>query len=70
MIVKSVYVVCGDLSNMVGRILHESFSNCGDTTIYIQGSVVGSRTIITNLKGLSKATESSIIYYEFNNKNS
>lgn len=61
-----VYVVCGDISNMVGRILHESFADCGDTSIYVHGNANGCRTIITNAKGLSKIKNSSILYYEFN----
>lgn len=61
-----VIVFCGDISNLIGRVLHESFANLGKSVIYVNGNAVGSRTIITNLRGLSNSTESEIVYYDFN----
>jgi len=63
-----VVVICGDISNMVGRILHESFADLGESSIYVHGNAIGSRSVITNIKGLSNASSSAIYYFEFNNK--
>lgn len=63
-----VYIFCGDLSNIVGRVLHESFADLGDSTIYVHGSAVGSRSIITNIRGITNSRCSNIIYYDFNKK--
>lgn len=61
-----VVLFCGDISNLVGRVLHESFSSFGESIIYVSGNAVGSRSIITNLKGLSNAKDSIVAYYDFN----
>lgn len=63
-----VIIICGDISNMVGRILHESFASLGDSSIYVHGNAIGSRSVITNIKGLSNAKDSKIYYFEFNKK--
>lgn len=62
----SVIVFCGDISNLIGRVLFDSFADFGETTVYVQGSATCSRSIITNLRGLSNASKSSISYYDFN----
>lgn len=61
-----VVVYCGDISNIIGRVLHESFVGYGASCIYVQGNAVGSRSIITNLKGISNSKESLVLYYDFN----
>lgn len=61
-----VIVYCGDISNLVGRILHESFVNFGDSSIYVHGNAVGCRTIVTNLRGLGNAKLSKVLYYDYN----
>lgn len=61
-----VVLFCGDISNMIGRILHESFASFGESLIYVQGNAIGCRTIITNLRGLSNAKDSIVVYYDYN----
>lgn len=61
-----VVLFCGDISNLVGRVLHESFADYGDSVIYVAGNSIGSRTIVTNLRGLSNAKSSVVAYYDFN----
>ena len=62
-----VVVVCGDLSSMVGRILHESFTGHGiDSSIYVHGNAICSRAVINNIRGLSNIKYSTVYYYEFN----
>lgn len=63
-----VIVFCGDLSNVVGRVFHESFAGQGDSYIYVHGNAIGSRTIVTNLRGLSNAGKSIVAYFDFNSK--
>lgn len=60
-----VIVYCGDISNLVGRVLFESFSELGDTLIYIHGNALGSRTIIANACGLTGIKMSTVLYYDF-----
>ena len=61
-----VYIVCGDISNIIGRVLFNSFNNSGKTSVYVQGSANGCRTIITNAKGLNVNKETSFEYFEYN----
>lgn len=61
-----VILFCGDLSNLVGRVLHESFASHGESVIYVVGNAVGSRTLVTNLRGLSNKQDSKIAYFDFN----
>ena len=61
-----VVLYCGDISNIVGRVLHESFACLGSSWIYVQGNAIGSRTVITNLKGLSNSSKSIVAYYDYN----
>lgn len=66
---KSGYVVivyCGDISNIVGRVFHESFAGLGNSSIYVHGNAVGSRTIISNLMGISNFKDSDVVYFDFN----
>lgn len=60
-----VVMYCGDISNLVGRILHQSFAGVGTSYIVVQGNAVGSRSVITNIKGINNSTESTILYYDF-----
>lgn len=64
----NVVVYCGDLSSMVGRILHETFASRGASMVYVHGNAIGARTIVTNLRGLSNSKDSIICYFEFNQK--
>lgn len=61
-----IVLYCGDISNIVGRVLHESFASLGSSWIYVQGNAIGSRTVITNLKGLSNSSKSIVAYYDYN----
>lgn len=61
-----VIVFFGDISNLCGRIFHESFADLGDSYIYVHGNAIGSRTIVSNLKGLSNGKSSIIVYFDFN----
>ena len=61
-----VMLFCGDISNMVGRIFHESFANLGISVIYIHGNATGSRSLLTNIRGISNSNKSIIGYYDFN----
>lgn len=64
----NVVVYCGDISSMVGRILHETFASRGSSMIYVHGNAIGARTLVTNLRGLSNSKDSIICYFEFNKK--
>lgn len=63
-----VILFCGDISNIVGRVLHESFASLGTSFIYVHGNAIGSRTLVSNLKGLTNASSSIVAYFEFNTK--
>lgn len=63
-----VILFCGDISNVVGRVLHESFADLGDSYIYVHGNAIGSRTIVTNLRGISNSSKSIVAYFDFNTK--
>ena len=60
-----VIIYCGDISNLVGRVLFESFAELGNTAIYVHGNVLGSRSVIANSNGLSAIKSSIIAYYDF-----
>lgn len=62
----SVVVYCGDISNIVGRVMHESFADLGSSWIYVQGNAIGSRTIVSNLRGLSNSKKSIVAYFDYN----
>lgn len=61
-----VILFCGDISNLVGRVLHESFASYGDSIIYVLGNSVSSRALVTNLRGLSNKGDSIVAYFDFN----
>ena len=61
-----VILFCGDVSNIVGRVMHESFADLGESVIYTHGNAIGSRTIVANLRGLSNAKDSLVAYFDFN----
>ena len=46
--------------------MHESFADLGISNIYVHGNAIGSRTIVTNLKGISNAKASKVMYFDFN----
>ena len=46
--------------------MHESFADFGESVIYIHGNAIGSRTIVSNLRGLSNAKDSVVAYFDFN----
>lgn len=62
----NVILYCGDISNTVGRVLHESFASCGESVIYVIGNAVGSRTVVTNLRGITNNGDSVVAYFDFN----
>ena len=62
----NVILFCGDISNIVGRVMHESFASLGNSMIYVHGNAIGSRTIVSNLRGLSNSKDSIVCYFEFN----
>lgn len=55
----------GDLSGLVGRVLFESFSDMGNTAVYVRGNALGSRSILANASGLNGIRKSLIVYFEF-----
>lgn len=62
-----VIMMFGDISNVVGRVFHESFADLGESSIFIHGNAVGSRALITNLRGISNSKESIVKYFDYNN---
>lgn len=60
-----VVVYCGDISNIIGRVLLESFSELGNTAVYVNGNALGTRSIIANSSGLSGIKSCLIAYYNF-----
>ena len=60
-----VVLYCGDISNLVGRVLLETFSDIGNTAVYVHGNALGSRSIIANSSGLSGIKSCLIAYYDF-----
>ena len=62
----NVILFCGDISNIVGRVMHESFASLGNSMIYVHGNAIGSRTIVSNLKGLTNSKDSIVCYFDFN----
>ncbi len=60
-----VMLFCGDLSNLVGRVLHESFAGLGISVIYIHGNSIGARSLVTNLRGISNASKSVVGYFDY-----
>lgn len=64
----NVVVYCGDISSLVGRVLHESFASRSTSMIYIHGNAIGARTLVTNLRGLSNSKDSIMCYFEFNER--
>lgn len=59
----AVIVMCGDVSNLVGRVLFESFSVVGNTQVYVHGTAAGARTIIANSRGLNNIGKANIFYF-------
>lgn len=60
-----VIVYCGDLSNVVGRVLFENFADLGKTDVYVHGNSVGSRTILGISRGISNIRNAAIKYFEY-----
>ena len=60
-----VIVYCGDLSNLVSRVLFEAFTEVGNSLVYVHGNAIGSRSMIVNGSGLSGISKCSIAYYDF-----
>lgn len=60
-----VVVYCGDISNLVSRVLFETFSQIGNTAVYVHGNALGSRSVIANASGLTGIKSSLIAYYDF-----
>lgn len=60
-----VVVYCGDISNLVGRVLFENFSSLGNTAIYVHGNALGSRSVIANSSGLTGIRSAMVAYFDF-----
>lgn len=60
-----VIVYCGDVSNIVGRVLFENFADIGKTDVYVHGNSVGSRTILGVSRGISNIKNATIKYFEY-----
>lgn len=60
-----VIVYCGDLSNVVGRVLFENFADMGTTDVYVHGNSVGSRTILGVSRGISNIKKATVKYFEY-----
>lgn len=63
-----VIVYCGDLSNIVGRVLFENFTDMGTSEIYVQGNSVGSRTILSVSSGISNIRKATVKYFDYDVK--
>lgn len=61
-----VVIFFGDISNTVGRIFHEAFADLGNSIIYVHGNAIGSRTIVSNLRGITNSKSSIVAYFDFN----
>lgn len=60
-----VLVVCGDLSNVVGRIFHESFATHGDSCIYVKGNASCSRSLLASIFGISNSSYSKVFFFDY-----
>lgn len=60
-----VVVYCGDISNLVGRVLFENFSSLGNTAIYVHGNALGSRSVIANSSGLTGIRSAMVAYFDY-----
>ena len=61
-----VVIFFGDISNTIGRIFHEAFADLGNSIIYVHGNAIGSRTIVSNLRGITNSKSSIVAYFDFN----
>lgn len=59
-----VVIYCGDLSNIVGRVLFETFADVGTTEIYVHGNSVGSRTMVVMSGGVTNISRACVKYFE------
>ena len=60
-----VIIYCGDISNLVSRVLFEAFSQAGHTRIYVHGNALGSRSILANAGGLTGIKNSIVGYFDY-----
>lgn len=60
-----VVVFCGDISNLVGRVMIETFTMVGDCVIYTHGNAVGSRSLVVNLKGLNNIKRVANVFFDY-----
>ncbi len=60
-----IILYCGDISSMVGRVMHESFAGLGSSMVYVHGNVMGARTVVSNMRGISNGASSVICYFEY-----
>lgn len=60
-----IILYCGDISSMVGRVMHESFAGLGSSMVYVHGNVMGARTVVSNMRGISNGSNSIICYFEY-----
>lgn len=60
-----VFLYCGDIGSLVGRVFHESFAGLSTSVIYVHGNVVGGRSLILNLRGLTNADKSTVVYFSY-----
>ena len=60
-----VILYCGDLSNVIGRVLFENFADVGKADIYVHGNSVGSRTILGVSRGISNIGRATVKYFEY-----
>lgn len=62
----NVVLYCGDISNTIGRVLHESFASYGVASIYTVGTVVSMRALYSNLGGIPNSKDSDIRIFDYN----
>ena len=60
-----VVIYCGDLSNVVGRVIYDTLSEVGTTNIYVHGNSVGSRTMVIASGGVSNIASAIVKYFEY-----
>jgi predicted nuclease with TOPRIM domain len=64
----NVVLYCGDLSNIVGRVLFENFADAGVVEVYTQGNSVGSRTVYSASRGLTGIKSAVIKYFDYDTR--
>lgn len=63
-----VIVYLGDISSLVGRVLHEGLADSAESSVYVHGNAFGSRTVVSNMRGIRNKASSDVRYFEYSSK--